>query len=95
MYIQVLDATGKNGCFLELTAYAYEVFKHQLHAGKNWRGLRFQICKSKGGKKGRFRIAVLEARHDERDLPPSFDPIGILRFLWLCKRKEPLHNPAA
>jgi len=89
-WIQVLDVMGKEQCFLELTRTAYEIFKHQLHHGKDWRGMRFQINKSKGGKKGRFKINVLEHRIDPRDLPPSFDPVGILRFLWNVGRNRPV-----
>lgn len=92
MYIQCMDATGKHGCFLEVTATAYHMFALQLHKDKDWRGLMFRIGKTKGGKKGRFRIEVLERRVDPRDLPQSFDPIGILRFLWTFRRKERLQE---
>jgi len=89
MWLQVLNHTGKEMCYLEMTETAYDLMKFQLHHGKNWRGLRFRVCKTKGGKKGRFRIEVLERRIESRDLPPSVAPIGILKFLWNAGRNRP------
>jgi len=46
----------------------------------------FRMGKTKGGKKGRYVVTVLERRIDECELFKELDPYPTLQFLWKCGR---------
>lgn len=86
-YIDVIQYPGNKRGFLELTASAWELLEHQLGDDWSMRGRLVKICKTKGGRYGRYQIEVLERKHPPEDLPQEADPCKILEFLWRCKNR--------
>jgi hypothetical protein len=85
-YLDVIDHHENARGFLELTATAVHLLINQIDKGKTLRGIRVRIQRTKGGKKGRFLIHVLDQQEDVRNLPSEANPLPTLRFLWNCKR---------
>lgn len=86
-YLHVCDQTGKNEGFLELTPTAIRLIEAQLPPDRDWRGVRFQIRKTKGGPKGRYVVSVLEHAVDAKLLPLARDPLPLLRKLWNARQR--------
>jgi len=72
--------------FLEITRSAWEMLLAQAHSGVDLRGMIFRMGKTKGGKKGRYVVSVMERRIDEAELFKEIDPYPTLQFLWKCGR---------
>ena len=84
-YLDVIDHHENCRGFLELTATAAHLLINQVPKGENLRGLVVRMNRTRGGKKGRFVIHVLERREAVEKLPDDANPIHTLRFLWNCK----------
>jgi len=86
-YLHVIPL-GCPDAFLELTAAACDDLVEQAPEDKPLCGLQVRIRKTKGGKKGRYIIEILERRVDPATLPQERDPLDTLLFLWKCKNQH-------
>lgn len=68
--------------FLELTANAFKSLEFQTSERKSLRGVPIKVCKTAGGKKGRYIVSVASVHQDKKIDIPEVDPIPTLRLLW-------------
>jgi len=85
-YLHVGWPSTQNQGFLEITKSAWEMLLVQAHTGQDLRGMLFRMGRTKGGKKGRYVVQVLERRLDDAELFKELDPYPTLLFLWNCKK---------
>jgi len=85
-YIHCQDWQSKMALvFVEFTASAVEKLLASIPERETLRGAILQICKTKGGAKGRYVVNVLPRVVPDIELPKEEDPYPILCFLWRCK----------
>jgi len=93
-YLHCLKPEGMQAvqCFLELTATAFASLEFQTSERKTLRGVRITVCKTAGGKKGRYIVTVANEAQDLRTEIEEIDPMPTLRSLWEAPGKG---RPAA
>lgn len=78
----MLDGMSQVQCFLELTPTACASLEFQTQDRKHLRGVRLKVCKTKGGKKGRYIVQVASIHQDKELTIEEADPMPTLRLLW-------------
>lgn len=81
-YVHAVQLSDNERVFVEITPAAYSLIVQAIPPGENLRGLILAIGKTKGGAKGRYRIAIEGIRRDPIQLPEEEDPLPVLRYLW-------------
>jgi len=83
-YLHCLKPEGLQSvqCFLELTKTAFSSLEFQTTERKSLRGVRIKVCKTAGGRKGRYIVQCQTEALDLKTTIEEIDPMPTLRALW-------------
>lgn len=88
-YIDVLhEHPPVYNAFLEITPVVGDMLKKLVDPLKGLRGLRFSVCKTKGGPKGRYLIDAMDRYANVENLQEEDSPLPLLEKLWSINARK-------
>jgi len=81
-YLHVMGHESKFQAFLEITETCFDQIVALMPDRQSFRGSIIRLGRTKGGKKGRYTIDVLDRVIPDGNLPNEIDPLPTLRYLW-------------